>query len=184
MSLNWDMTKVKDLKAIQTEKEASISHVIIMATMSVDLGNITEDNIDEWLFRMSAYNIADGTDGFGYEKGKPWNPSREDLVKRIGLRTNVITKTRRQFMKKVVEIMERRITNKIKREKEQEVKIPEGYTVIESANDWEQTKKEGRYDELCYCGNLQSLHEGMNGHGPCPESGCSQFTWKCSLRRN
>ena len=33
-------------------------------------------------------------------------------------------------------------------------------------------------DELCYCGALKSQHKGINGHGPCIETDCKQFTWK------
>lgn len=39
----------------------------------------------------------------------------------------------------------------------------------------------GRIDELCECGQLQTVHDDgvlAPGHGPCNYSGCEQFTWK------
>lgn len=33
-------------------------------------------------------------------------------------------------------------------------------------------------DELCYCGALQSEHNGLQGHGSCEKTNCNQFTWK------
>jgi DNA primase len=62
--------------------------------MNVDLGSIKASNIDEWAFRLNVlYDI--GLSAF------PKPLTKAELKKYIGLSTNVSTKTRRQFMKKI-----------------------------------------------------------------------------------
>lgn len=70
--------------------------------------------------------------------------------------------------------------------------IPHGYEEINVADPaFDAALEEGRIDELCRCGRLQSEHEptiwsGMpvaDGHGACPASGCIKFTWTMFVRR-
>lgn len=107
MSLNWDMTRVKDVEKLNENEEArTVSDILIWGCLTLDMGDITEKNIDEWLFRMTAFERCTGH-ALGIKNGKPWNPEREELVKRIGLTTNVCTKTHKQFLKRCLERLER-----------------------------------------------------------------------------
>ena len=107
MSLDWDMTKVKDFEALHKEADQSVvTDILVWGSLSLDIGEITEKNIDEWLFRMKAFERVAGQ-GQGIKDGKSFNPSREDLTRRIGMRTNVCTKTRKQFLKKCCNMLER-----------------------------------------------------------------------------
>jgi hypothetical protein len=98
MSLNWNLTKVKDLDAIRDNAEwDGIINSVIWGTMIVDMGEITEKNWEEFAARIYLHQKWFGamlvqTDK---ETGK-----REDFfvspvhIKRlIGLSTNVSTKT-------------------------------------------------------------------------------------------
>jgi hypothetical protein len=42
--------------------------------------------------------------------------------------------------------------------------------------DWSKVK-----DELCYCDQPKSKHEGARHHLGCKESGCQRFTWAAFL---
>lgn len=72
--------------------------------------------------------------------------------------------------------------------------MPNNYREVEVSDpDFEEEYKQGHIDELCRCGKLKSEHGAgaralqfgiVNpGHGPCPESGCPQFTWVAFVRK-
>jgi len=78
--------------------------------MIADLGEITKDNISEWLVRghmLKQVGLALGRRANENGEIEEWVPSVEDLQARIGLVTNVSTTTRAQFRKKVIKILER-----------------------------------------------------------------------------
>lgn len=106
MSLNWNLTKVKELdKLHEDDNWSGIIDMMIWATMMVDMGDITEKNWQEFAARIYLHQKMWGamlaqTDK---ETGK-----REDFfitpfhVKRlIGLSTNVGTKTNAQWLKRM-----------------------------------------------------------------------------------
>jgi len=116
MGLNLDMTKVKDFDKLKSDEESAKTNVLIWATMTIDLGEITEKNIDEWLFRAKLYTKATGH-GLGSNKDGIWNPSKEDLIKRIGLHCNVCSTTRAAYMKKVMKALEHDVEYEIRKER-------------------------------------------------------------------
>jgi hypothetical protein len=110
MALNWRVGEIKNYKKVcyrvapadipyEGIKKGELvmrqeCNRLIWATMNVDLGSITAKNIDEWAFRLNVlYDI--GLSAF------PKPLTKAELKKYIGLSTNVSTKTRRQFMKKI-----------------------------------------------------------------------------------
>lgn len=115
MSLDWNTTKVKDYDKLKTDEEWPITEAIIWMTMSLDIGDITEKNIPEWLFRIRIFTRVSDGHGFGIKDGKPWNPSEEDLRKRIGLTTNVGTRTRKQYLAKVMKNLELNVLAELKK---------------------------------------------------------------------
>lgn len=107
MSLDWNMTAVKDFENLhKSDDDRVVTDMLVWGSLSLDLGEITEKNIDEWLFRMKAFERVAGQ-GQGIKDGRSFNPGREDMERRIGMRTNVCTKTRKQFLKKCCNMLER-----------------------------------------------------------------------------
>lgn len=110
MSLNWQFTDKARFDAL-TPDEKKVNTCFVWGCMFVDLGSITEANAKEWHAR---YLFVDKISGpFYYETQtddekenkiqRPWSPTLDDVRKRIGLKTNVTTKTRSQFAKKVID---------------------------------------------------------------------------------
>lgn len=116
MSLDWDITKCKNVEQLKGDKWPA-TNCIIWGCLTVDLAGITEDNIDEWEYRLEMANIMMGG-ALGVKdvegKSEEWNPSRQDLIDRIGLRTNVSTRTRKQFEKKMMLMVNDRVINRLR----------------------------------------------------------------------
>lgn len=101
MSLNWDVSKVKDWKDL----DPTLRDTIIWATLVVDLGEITEKNWEEFYIRVHVWEGFLGAFLVGPDGPVPIKP---DQVKRmIGMNTNVGNKTRRQWMSRLSDRMDR-----------------------------------------------------------------------------
>lgn len=117
MSLNFDLTKVRerlgeerwDLITTSYETRGKpdgnqqwhpVTDALIWATMMVDLGSITEKNIDEWCFRMGLILKLTGKAHLVGSLGS-YFISRADIENHIGLKTNVTTKSRSAFLTKI-----------------------------------------------------------------------------------
>jgi hypothetical protein len=86
--------------------------------MALDLGSITEKNVDEWVFRL----IHQKRLGLNYmyidDEVKP--AEVEGWVRRwIGLYTNVSSKPRKQWLKRCCEILEKRTVEDLQYYKQQ-----------------------------------------------------------------
>ena len=116
MSLNWDLTAVKDRRAVcfkeayEHEKYGDMksgSYQLIELTMIVGINKITEANHDEFFIRLRMYERVSGlclwtTD----DDGKRHSVLTADLVKaHVGLRTNASPKTKVQFDKWLVKLI-------------------------------------------------------------------------------
>jgi len=117
MSLDWDTNKCAE-PLPQTDEEKGIRHALIWATMALDLGSITEKNVDEWVFRL----IHQKRLGLNYmyidDEVKP--AEVEGWVRRwIGLYTNVSSKPRKQWLKRCCEILEKRTVEDLQYYKQQ-----------------------------------------------------------------
>jgi hypothetical protein len=134
MSLDYDMTRIKDREVHFPPDEQGrmndILHVLIWNSMAIDIGEITEANVDEVWFRTDVWQRLIGTqfnkwvpaphpyslvlneDGSAsvnmYDDDEPngeWVPfelTYDDIVHAVGLRTNVPNSTRYQFIRKVM----------------------------------------------------------------------------------
>jgi len=113
MSLNWDLTAVKDRQSVcfkeadEHEKYGDMksgSYQLIELTMIVGINKITEANHEEFFIRLRMYERVCGlclwtTD----DDGKRHSVLTADLVKaHVGLRTNASAKTKVQFDKWLV----------------------------------------------------------------------------------
>ena len=97
MSLNWNAENVPDLER-KRQENPGVLDCLIWASLSIGLGEITEKNLAEWVYRLrrSAFEgkplivDCDGTPGeITKELIRPW----------IGLRTNVANVTNAGFDK-------------------------------------------------------------------------------------
>jgi len=103
MSLDWSIEQCEDWEELNSDVEWPTTNAVIWATMQVDLGRITEKNVDEFYTRVQ---IAERIWGIHtYRKNE--HGGRESVItyaalrRRIGLNTNVIDKTRTQYMKRI-----------------------------------------------------------------------------------
>ena len=130
MSLDYDTTAIKNRPEVfppdEQGKMNDTLHVLIWNALAIDVGAITENNVDEVWWRTDfwqkvigpqfrtyvappPYKVVVNSDGSGNlepttEADGTWEPfflTREDIVNAIGLATNVSTSTRHQFVKKV-----------------------------------------------------------------------------------
>lgn len=110
MSLNWDVSEVKDHEEITAEGQPwVITETLIWYTMGIDMGRITEDNVNEVFARVMIWEQVNGT---GMRK---WNKETEDyesvpmtfedVERRIGLSTNVTTRDREEWGERIAQIL-------------------------------------------------------------------------------
>lgn len=114
MSLTWALLGYKDSPDPDLKKYLEI---IVFGTMFVDIGEVSEKTLDEWLFRIEVMRklkrpfgthfVRDDENGKEYEnfphKGsfQEFYPEEDLLRKFFGLRTNVFTLTRTKWLKNV-----------------------------------------------------------------------------------
>lgn len=97
MSLNFHFGNVSDYKELHTdERQWSITEHLIWHCVAVQMGSITEKNWKQFAMRYFAYHRVNNTP----EKGRV---SVADIKRRIGLVTNVTSKTDTQFKKFLAE---------------------------------------------------------------------------------
>lgn len=116
MALNFDLSAVKTRlgdrwdelttspdtrgKPEGEQKWHPVTDTLIWMSMAVDLGTITEANLDEWNFRVGLLRKCSGrphmTGGVG-----DFDIQRQDLVNHIGMVTNVTTKKRSQWLARI-----------------------------------------------------------------------------------
>jgi hypothetical protein len=99
-----------------------ITDVLIWITIAVDLGNITEKNVNEfyWRLRFREMFLNYKTLNVTNKKGKVirnFNPSLSDIRQHIGLQTNVSNKTRAQFLANMRFIMKEQLNEKLRDER-------------------------------------------------------------------
>lgn len=136
MSLDFDLTKVSvKFKSIEVKPEMKvpgfmsyekngkrymqnpITKTLIFATMSVGMGEITEDNALEFYTRYVWVNRVAGFDievGVWDNKSKEWtfrDLTLQDVRNHIGLRTNVSLETAGAWRKRIGEMYFKTIMN-------------------------------------------------------------------------
>lgn len=96
MSLNWNISKMHDHKAFhENDREWQITNYLIWATMAIDMGAITEGNWEEFYARLTLWERLVDTP-------TEQLTTPQAVHRRIGLVCNVVTKTRLQWVKRVV----------------------------------------------------------------------------------
>jgi len=123
MALNWNLSKVTDYKKVcyipKPENNEfrlhPITDALLWLSLRVDLGNIsTEKSIEEWMWRISFLRRWDGYKTFHWnteskqvypeweEDFSPLEITKNDLIRHIGLITNVINIPRKSWLKKTL----------------------------------------------------------------------------------
>lgn len=110
MSLNWNLSRIANKDTVcyrdhgdGEQRLTSLTHNLIWSTMAVDMGEITAKTVDEWHFRLQCIALVYGDQGWS-------DITREDIANHIGLSTNVIKRTRKQFLAKMATVLERKAT--------------------------------------------------------------------------
>ena len=119
MSLDWDITEVKNHEEITVEGAPwVITETLIWLTMAVDMGQITEENHEEFFKRVSIWETIHGPSMHKWnketEEREPMPMTLEDVERRIGLSTNVITRDREEWGERIAEILFDRADRKVR----------------------------------------------------------------------
>lgn len=132
MSLNWDITNVANRDSVcwlaDPTKEAPerrrlnfVTEALIWATLAVDIGTITADNISEWQWRLAFLDQCGNRGKFlvtpvkkGSKKLEERGFTDDELRQHIGLRTNVTTTTRKAWLAKQLRILSAETDRKLR----------------------------------------------------------------------
>jgi hypothetical protein len=120
MPLNWDVRDVKNddflwgANEIMTPKATAL----IWSTLVADIGSITEANAEEFYRRLNLYqrNVGRIIGPLLTFTGSPELLTYDDVKSMIGLKTNVSTKTAKQWNKRFKDILFREAVAKVARE--------------------------------------------------------------------
>lgn len=110
MSLDWDISEVKNNDEIKADGSPWVTtETLIWYTMAVDMGEITKENYDEFFKRVSIWETINGAGKrkFDSETNEYEDifMTLEDVERRIGLSTNVITRDREEWGERIAEIL-------------------------------------------------------------------------------
>lgn len=96
MALNWNIEKCKNWKQLKSDKEWPITNALIWATMAVQMGDITENNYEEFYRRLHIIESKNGT-FLNEPGGEPYFITKAAIKRRIGFHTNAGTSSKRHF---------------------------------------------------------------------------------------
>ena len=111
MSLNWDLMECNPVAI--GEEEWTVTQRVIWGTMIFNLHELNAENLKEWRWRIEYCKRCGMEYWAGAQPGQPtvpWWPSLEDLTLRLGMHTNAETKTRKQWLKKITELLSDEVT--------------------------------------------------------------------------
>lgn len=106
MSLDWNITRVKNHEEIMSNNlQRQITEALIWASMAIDLGEITTNNVGEWWSRISTHPANDVPSFTVYNPAKDYYDdytlTKADIERRIGLKTNVYSLNQRDYAAKL-----------------------------------------------------------------------------------
>ena len=87
MSLDWNAEKVQDLER-KREENPRMLDCLIWASLSIGLGEITEKNLKEWVYRLRRAAFEERP-LIIRQDGTPYEITEELIRQWIGFRTNV-----------------------------------------------------------------------------------------------
>jgi hypothetical protein len=119
MSLDWDISEVENNDEIKADGSPWVTtETLIWLTMAVDMGEITEENHEEFFTRVSIWETIHGPSMHKWnketEEREPMPMTLEDVERRIGLNTNVITTDREEWGERLADILFDRADRKVR----------------------------------------------------------------------
>lgn len=108
MPLRWSIENVENYAEIQDERGSTVTEAIVWATMAIDMGSITAKNYREFAERMQFLVeiglplLVKWDDEAGTQEPVTGSELLAEVKRRIGLTTNVTTRTKTQFLKNIV----------------------------------------------------------------------------------
>ena len=126
MSLNWNVEDVHDFEVLHEDENGSgwgITWAIILRTMLINMGEITEKNCEEFYTRIALCDeclgasllMTDEDDG----EMKDYFITLADVKRRIGLRANVSEHSKAKFNGWLVRTLRRDVERSIREQKEE-----------------------------------------------------------------
>jgi hypothetical protein len=107
MSLNWDSSRCKAGDTPANEVEHGWRECLIWGSICIDIGQITDENVDEVLFR---YRFMERIG-----ESVTTQPMTKEAIQRwVGLRTNVANMTRAKWISKMTKRLGEDIEREIK----------------------------------------------------------------------
>lgn len=115
MSLDWDCEECEDPIAAN-EIEADIRKALVFESMAVCLGRISEENEDEWMFRVMLLQTIDKSTILFAEE--TWNAKARELRKALrrwrGMTTNASHKPKRkEWMQQTMALLEKDVERRL-----------------------------------------------------------------------
>lgn len=112
MSLNFDLTRCDPAACFKGEGDdrtlTTMAEGMIWSTMAIDIGDLTDKNLDEVVWRLNFLISIDRSVLRKHSAGQAYAfYSRDEIRPFVGLRTNVSTKTRKAWLKSVFDSIER-----------------------------------------------------------------------------
>ena len=110
MPLQYDLIKIPNYTSLCFDESGRIkqnTETLIFSTMLVDIGEITADNIDEWLFRLAFYAQVTNNAGLAQDLNE------EFIIAHAGLRTNVGNKSRAKYITRITKLVCDEITKEL-----------------------------------------------------------------------
>ena len=95
MALYWDTDNVSDHER-KLKEDPRMPECLMWAGFAIGLGEITEDNFREWIYRLRR-SAFEGRPLLMYPDGTPYEITEEILRPWIGLRINVTSITNAEF---------------------------------------------------------------------------------------
>lgn len=105
MSLDFNYKNVKNADEVmfnENDEMKPLSTAMVYATLVTGINEITEENWKEFYARVHLWEKARGN-YVTMGDGTPHFITPEEVKEHIGLKTNVMTHTRHQFLKKVID---------------------------------------------------------------------------------
>lgn len=114
MSLDWDSEDCVP-PVPQNDEERHIRKQLVFATMTVNLGYIDAKNVDEWVFRLWYQHKT--IDHIMFDDDVTPEMVRGWVTRWVGLSTNAVTKSRKQWLNKVEELLSQQVEREVERSK-------------------------------------------------------------------
>jgi hypothetical protein len=101
MSLNYQLDKIENWQRVTEEGQAPETHALIFATLAVDIGTITAANASEFWTRLDLWQKYVGAMAHRGD-GSDLLLSLDDVLRHIGLQTNVSERSRSQWLRQKI----------------------------------------------------------------------------------